>query len=134
MNDEERARFDAIVEQEVQSLPFAIQILLEETPLLVEDGPSELLLKELGLDVSQSSEICGLHSGIALTDRSVEDHAVAPETVTIFREGISALAAATAAEGELEACIAREVRITILHEIGHHFGLDEDDLEKLGFG
>ena len=57
-----------------------------------------------------------------------------PETVTIFREGISALAAATAAEGELDACIAREVRITILHEIGHHFGLDEDDLEKLGFG
>jgi predicted Zn-dependent protease with MMP-like domain len=135
MNDAERTRFDALVEQEVQRLPYAIQILLEETPLLVEDRPSSLILEELGLDESQSEEICGLHSGIGLTERSVEDSAEAPETVTIYREGIMALARDRAAGSsvDVEEELAREIRVTILHEIGHHFGLDEEDLEKLGF-
>jgi predicted Zn-dependent protease with MMP-like domain len=127
MNDTERQRFDALVEQEVQHLPYAIQLLLEETPLIVEDRPSPLILEELGLDESQAVEICGLHSGIGMTERSVEDSAKFPETVTIYREGIMALAF------DVEEELTREIRVTILHEIGHHFGLDEDDLEKLGF-
>ena len=137
MNDADRQKFDNLVEEQVEHLPFAIQLLLQETPLLVEDRPSDLILKELGLDESQADEICGLHSGVALTERSVDDPAGAPETVTIFREGIFALAKQQGQDDQSdlwEERVPQEIRVTILHEIGHHFGLDEEDLEKLGFG
>ena len=140
MDDAERVRFDAFVEGELERLPFAIRLLLEETPLLVEDVPAEDVLREFGIDQAHADEICGLHSGPGLTERSVDDLPELPETITIYRVGILALAGGwteeidedgTARGGE--ALISEEIRITILHEVGHHYGLDEDDLDKLGF-
>ena len=136
MDPAERERFDAIVEQEVALLPYTIQLLLQETPLLVEDRPSDTLLKELGMDAGQASELCGVYCGIGLTNRSVEDSLTEPETITIFREGILALVSERAeseSEPSVEELLAREIRVTILHEIGHHFGLDENDLDALGY-
>ena len=140
LDADQRARFDALVEDQVALLPYTIQLLLQETPLLVEDHPAKDVLEEFGMDASQSDEICGLYSGIGLTDRSVDDMPEMPETITIYRSGIVSLAGgwdeAVDAEGTpvggLER-ISTEIRTTILHEVGHHFGLDEDDLDKLGF-
>jgi predicted Zn-dependent protease with MMP-like domain len=66
---------------------------------------------------------------VPLTERSVEDPPDLPG-IHIFRRGIIGLAADIGGADELE----RQVRITLLHELGHHFGLDEDDLEDLGYG
>lgn len=137
MTDEERAKFDGLVEAEVEKLPFAIQLLLQETPLLVEDAPSSQLLEELGIEPSDSDSICGLYAGVGMTERSVSEPAEMPETVTIFRQGILALAQnhLDAGGGDLwNDHVAQEIRVTILHEIGHHFGLSEEDLDALGFG
>ena len=135
MDDAQRTHFDALVEQQVAALPYTIQLLLQETPLMVEDQPSPELLAELGLEPSKSSELCGVFSGIGLTERSVEDSMVEPQTITIFREGLCALVDSRSdSEGSRDEQLAQEIRITILHEVGHHFGLDEDDLEALGFG
>ena len=139
MDAAERERFDALVETEVAGLPYAIQLLLQETPLLVEDGPADSVLAEFGIPPEHADELCGLHSGVGLTERSVEDTPELPETITIYRQGIVALAggwepaaAEASAPGGVER-IAMEIRITILHEVGHHFGLSEEDLDKLGF-
>ena len=139
MDAAERERFDALVETEVAGLPYAIQLLLQETPLLVEDGPSDSVLAEFGIPPEHADELCGLHSGVGLTERSVEDLPELPETITIYRQGIVALAGGwepgtdeASATGGVER-IAMEIRITILHEVGHHFGLSEEDLDKLGF-
>jgi predicted Zn-dependent protease with MMP-like domain len=139
MDAAERERFDALVETEVAGLPYAIQLLLQETPLLVEDGPSDSVLAEFGIPPEHADELCGLHSGVGLTERSVEDLPELPETITIYRQGIVALAGGwepgtdeASAPGGVER-IAMEIRITILHEVGHHFGLSEEDLDKLGF-
>jgi predicted Zn-dependent protease with MMP-like domain len=133
----ERARFDRLLEVVIGSLPRRLADLLEEAPVVVDDRPSARLMREL--DVEHPDELCGLHSGTPLTERSVAESLDLPETIHLFREGIVAQAGGWEEyeeDGELlggEEAIAREIRITLLHEIGHHFGLEERDLEGLGY-
>lgn len=128
MNDAERRRFDALLEQVLAALPPSLHALLEEAPLIVEDAPSPALMRELDIE-GDETELCGLHSGLPITDRSVHDHAEL-EMIHVFRSGIVAQAGGWIAG---EGAVSEEIRITILHEIGHHFGLEEDDLEELGY-
>jgi predicted Zn-dependent protease with MMP-like domain len=136
----ERARFDALFEEVLGTLPPALHALIEELPVVLEDHPSRELLQEMGIDPSDTSALCGVHSGIPLTERSVSDGRP-PEAVTLFREGILEEAGGwdpwTDDDGtELggQDRVREEIRVTLLHEIGHHFGLGEDDLERLGYG
>lgn len=135
-----RDRFDAIVARVLSQCPNEIHTLLEESPLIVEDAPSAELLRSLGIDPSEE-DLCGLHSGRAITERSVTESGELPDRVQIFRRGIVDEAGGwepcTDADGTPiggEAAVEREIRITILHEIGHHFGLSEADLVRLGYG
>lgn len=139
LSDEERDRFDRLLEDEIERLPARLRRLLDETPLIVDDAPSRRLLREMGLD-PDAEDLCGLHSGIPLTERSVGDHATLPDQIRIFRRGIIDEAGGwepwvdedgTALGGEER--IRREIRVTILHEIGHHYGLSEEDLQQLGY-
>lgn len=139
LDDEERDRFDELMEEEVERLPARLKRMLAETPLIVDDAPSRRLMRELGLDPNEE-DLCGLHSGIALTERSVSDRPEIPDRIQIFRRGIIDEAGGwepwvdedgTQLGGEER--IRREIRITILHEIGHHYGLSEEDLERLGY-
>jgi predicted Zn-dependent protease with MMP-like domain len=139
MRRDERARFDAAFEEVLAELPAALHEMIEEVPVVLEDHPPAGLLREMGIDPEDRAALCGLHSGIPLTERSVE-HEGLPEVITLFREGILEEAGGweewTDDDGtELggRERILREIRITLLHEIGHHFGLDEDDLERLGY-
>lgn len=133
-----RERFDAIFEEVLESLPPAIHELIEEAPVILEDRPSKKLLLSLGMDPSQD-DLCGLHTGVPLTHRTVNDSGMLPDVIHLFREGIIEHAGgwkeAVDEEGPYggEARIREEIRITLLHEIGHHFGLDEDDLARLGY-
>lgn len=141
MKASERERFDALLERMLSSLPRAIHELLEESPLIVEDHPGSDVLKDLGMRDEERDELCGLHSGVPLTERSVAQAADLPEQILIYREGIIEHAGGwepwedeDSEQWGGEARIAEEIHITILHEIGHHFGLEEDDLERLGYG
>ena len=139
MNRSERERFDRLFEEVLASLPVGVHALIEEVPLVLEDRPSREILRELGIEPDDDDEIlCGLHTGVPLTDRSVE-RADASDVVQIFREGIVDMAGGWEEDEDEEGPfggverIREEIRITILHELGHHFGLDEDDLDRLGY-
>ncbi len=139
MTPSQRRSFDALLEKVLASLPAGLHELLEEAPLLVEDRPSRELLREL--EIPEGEVLCGLHSGTPLTERSVAEGGDLPETIHLFREGIIEQAGgweeSEDESGRLqggEAAITDEIRITLLHEIGHHFGLGEEDLEELGYG
>lgn len=149
MTDALRDRFDALVEEVMDRLPAGIHELLEEISVVVLDEPDGAMLKSMGIDPHDSAaareakdEFCGLHTGTALTDRSVENPDL-PDQIHLFRRGIVNLAGGwephteTDDEGDYQVggddAIAEEIHITLLHEIGHHFGLDEDDLAKLGY-
>jgi predicted Zn-dependent protease with MMP-like domain len=135
----ERDRFDRLLDRVMASLPERLHQLLEEAPLIVDDCPSARLLEEMGLD-PELDDLCGLYSGIPLTERRHDASGELPETIHVFRRGIIDEA------GGWERCVEedgrtiggddevlRQIRITILHEIGHHFGLSEEDLAALGY-
>jgi predicted Zn-dependent protease with MMP-like domain len=137
----EREEFDAIFERVLEALPQRVRDLLQEVSVILDDLPSPDLLSELGIPEDEADTLCGLHTGIAITERSIEHSGELPDVIHLFREGILAHAGGWEPwddeEGEHwggSEVIEREIRITLLHEIGHHFGLDEDDLEALGYG
>jgi predicted Zn-dependent protease with MMP-like domain len=132
MDQVERDRFDAVVEEVIESLPAGVRAVLEEIPVIVLDRPDRKMLADLGMDPDDeaaASELCGLHTGVSITEKSIEHSGELPTEVHLFREGIVNLAGGWS---DPEA-VREEVRITILHEIGHHFGLEEDDLFELGY-
>ena len=149
MHAAERDRFDALMAEALEAMPPKIHALVEQVPVIVDDRPEGPLLKslliEFGIDERDTAEIedfastlCGLHSGVPMTERSVEESAGIPEDIHIFREGIVDLAGGwDPQEGEtaddVDAAVYEEIMITVLHEIGHHFGLDEDQLAELGY-
>ena len=140
MSRKERERFDKLFDEVFSQLPATVHAMLEEAPIILEDHPSEELAAELGIDLDDPEDIlCGLHSGVPLTERSVSD-AEGLETIHLFRMGILDLAGGWEAWEDDEGQewggsdrIRAEIRITILHEVGHHFGLDETDLDRLGY-
>lgn len=72
-------------------------------------------------------ELLGLYEGVPLTERGDTYAGMLPDRITIYTEPL------------LDMCttvfeVAEEVRITVLHEVGHHFGIDDDDLDELGWG
>jgi len=121
----QRDRFDEILERLIADLPPHIQAMLEEVPLIVEDEPSDAVLDEM--EVDDDTDLLGLHWGVALTERSVEAPSHFPDRMMLFRGPIYRAA------GHSVRRLQRQIRITLLHEIGHHFGLDEDDLTALGY-
>ena len=121
-----QAKFDRLLEQVLAELPDHIYRLLDEMPLVVEDEPSIDLLEELGLD-PDTDDLCGLYSGQPLTERSNQQSGELPDKIQIFRGPIVRLARSEGKD------LKSEIRITVLHEIGHYFGLDEDQLKALGY-
>ncbi|MBN2024938.1 MAG: metallopeptidase family protein [Pirellulales bacterium] len=131
MEPHERRRFDRVLEKILEAMPPLVHELIERVPLHVEDHPSRRVMEEMG--VRFRDELCGLYTGIPLTERRVEQSGTLPDVVTIYREGV--LAAATDAAGRVRPDRLREeIRVTILHELAHHHGLGEAELRELGYG
>ena len=121
--------FDDHVEAVLEELPRAIHILLETVPIHVEDRPSRETRRDMRLH--EDEDLYGLYTGVPLTERHV-DASHLPDVVTIYREGI--LDAAICEDGTLDEEELREqIRITILHELAHHHGFSEEELEELGY-
>ncbi|NRA58757.1 MAG: metallopeptidase family protein [Phycisphaerales bacterium] len=127
-------RFDALVEAEIAKLPEHIRAVFDEVPLHVMDEPDRAILRDLGIEPHEEDEaveeLCGLHTGFMLTERPIELDAVLPTEIHLFRRGIALISGGWDADDET---VAEQIRITLLHEIGHHFGLEEDDLDRLGY-
>jgi len=138
LNSEQRQQFDDLLDQIIELLPDQLQSKLEEVPVIVEDEPSALMLEQLG--IRDGGLLCGLHWGISLPARSVEHSGALPDRIWLFRQPIMAVARweagsiEQASESDDTTALARQIRITLLHEIGHHFGLDEQQLSELGYG
>jgi len=114
----------------VEELPPRVHQLLDEVPMYIEDYPSRKMMRDLG--VRYRAGLCGLYTGIPLTKRHVEQSGVLSDVIYIFREGVLSLASDRSGkidEGELR----EQIRITVLHELGHHHGLTEEELEELGY-
>lgn len=132
-----RDRFDRLVRAATLELPPEAAAAIDHIAIIIEDRPSAKLMAELvaeGVVEDEDDEILGLHTGHMITegDPSLDGHVNLPTQIHLFRVPI--VDAAGGWEGaDADERIAEEIRITLLHELGHHFGLDEDDLDRLGF-
>lgn len=124
--------FDDIVRQAINGLPPWVHAVLDEVDVIVQDEPgpeAEALIDDPAADASEAmgpTDILGLYSGTPLTDRSVTAAGELSDVIYIYRNAHRALALADSA-------LADEVARTLIHEIAHHFGFDEDEVEEAGF-
>ena len=130
-----RDTFDEILEAELAALPAEAMGVVEMSAVIVEDEPSADVLESLGMTPAEGRDLCGLHDGIPETEQSVDDTYMLPTQIMLFRGPIIRLAGYELRQGREinRAELIEQVRITLLHEIGHQFGLDEDDLTELGY-
>ena len=120
-----KQRFAELVEEALRELPQPFAQHLEEVSVEIKDRPTQKQLKEQGLE--EDELLLGLYVGHPMTQRSVEFSGMLPDAVYIFQEDVELVS-------ESEKDLIQQVRITVLHEIGHHFGMDEEDLDELGYG
>jgi predicted Zn-dependent protease with MMP-like domain len=130
-----RQRFERIVVRALDGLPPEVVAMLDNVEVIVEDEPTaeQLALGQgypephgsAGNDAEET--LFGLYEGVPLTRRGSDYHLVPPDRITIFRGPLERACASPQA-------IAREVRVTVMHELGHHLGFEESGLESLGLG
>ena len=120
-----KAQFAKLVERALAELPAPFDQYLEEVAVEIRDRPTRKQLAELGL--KDDELLLGLYHGRPRTERSVLDGPAMPDVIFIFQEDVELVS-------DSEQQLVDEVRTTVLHEIGHHFGMGEDDLDELGYG
>jgi len=117
----ERKRFEELVKEAVDALPEEFQKRMENVNIVVEAKPSDEILKEQG--IRQPNIILGLYHGVPLEKRGVHYTNVLPDVITIYQESIEMLC-------KNESEVKEEVREVFMHELGHHFGVSEEDLMR----
>jgi predicted Zn-dependent protease with MMP-like domain len=112
--------FEALVRQAINGLPTQYRRLLRNVSVVVEEEPPHEVLDEM--DLESEDDLLGLYTGTAIDDESFFDPAgQLPPQVSIYRGPILRLCRSKEE-------VIREVRDTVAHEIGHHFGLDDDEM------
>jgi predicted Zn-dependent protease with MMP-like domain len=108
------AVFEQLVADALDAVPAELMELLDNVVVLVEDrNPDE-------------PELLGLYEGFALTERGWDYGGALPDRIMIYREAICDIC-------ETAEDVVEEVTVTVVHEIAHHFGVDEDRLHELGW-
>lgn len=118
----ESATFDQLVAEAIDSLPEEIGNMIQNVEIVVEPEPPVDYLQRL----PRGHTLFGLYHGVPLTKRGVYDRAL-PDKISIYEGPITRSMRSADA-------IREQVRRTVLHEIGHHFGIEEDRLHELGWG
>lgn len=119
-----RGEFERLVERALVSLPADFRRHLENVQVVVQTRPSVELLQEMG--VPEEETLFGLYQGTPLTEREERQEPRMPDRILIFQEPIEE---ACGSRAEVE----EEVRRTVVHEVAHFFGIDEDRLQELGW-
>ena len=111
-----RARFERLVAQALDNLPPQFAQRLTNIAVIVEPRPSREVAKDLGAD------ILGLYQGASELEQSPMAPYELPEVIVVYQENIEAVC-------RTDEEIIEEIRKTVIHEVGHHFGLSDDQME-----
>ncbi|MET9266172.1 metallopeptidase family protein [Amycolatopsis sp. NPDC004079] len=110
-----QARFEELVADALDQVPAQFAAAMDNVVVLVEEFNEE------------APDILGLYHGIALTERTSHYSGALPDRISIYREPILDIC-------DTEDDVVEEVLITVMHELGHHFGIDDERLHELGWG
>jgi len=118
----DKKEFEKLVDEALESLPKDFKKRLENITVIVEDKPSREVMRKMG--IPSGHVIFGLYHGVPYTRRGSFYGNIAPDVIVIYQEPIVRFSS-TKEE------IKQRVQDVVLHEVGHYFGLDEDDLRKI---
>ncbi|SCL22370.1 Predicted Zn-dependent protease, minimal metalloprotease (MMP)-like domain [Micromonospora nigra] len=110
-----RERFEELVGEALDEVPGELLALMSNVVILVEDDPPP------------GENLLGLYEGHALTDRGWDYAGVLPDRILIYRNPILRIC-------DTDDDVVDEVAVTVVHEIAHHFGIDDERLHELGWG
>ncbi|MBI1741238.1 MAG: metallopeptidase family protein [Acidobacteriales bacterium] len=119
----ERERFVRLVEQVLDSLPERFRERIHNLAVLVEDRPPKSVARKRPGD-RRTGLVLGVFQGVPATQRSVFDLSHGPDRIVLYQKNIEAVCSS-------DAEIRHEVRQTVLHELGHYFGMDEEQLKDV---
>jgi predicted Zn-dependent protease with MMP-like domain len=111
----EAAEFERLVSEALDSIPPELGQVMSNVVVLVED------------EAPPGEDLLGLYEGVPLTERDGWYAGVLPDTITIYRLPILRIC-------DTEADVVDEVRTTVIHEVAHHFGIDDETLHEMGWG
>lgn len=121
------ARFERLVAEALDGLPEEVLVHLENVGVVVQEWPTPEDMVEAGLEGEDPHGLLGLYQGVPLTERDTQYAGFLPDRIVLFQRPIEAAA------GEDPEAVRQEVRTTVIHEIGHFYGIDEDRLDELGW-
>ena len=110
-----RERFEELVGEALDTIPGELARLIDNVAILVED------------EAPRGQSLLGLYEGTPLTERGQWYAGTLPDRITIFRRPILRIC-------RNDADVVRQVRVTVVHEVAHHFGIDDERLDELGYG
>ncbi len=113
-------QFEEVVAEALGEIPADLAERIENVTVMVEGEPQRELLVDLGMDPDEDL-LFGLYEGVALPERDTNYAGTLPDRILIYR---LPLLKACETRGELR----REIRLTVIHELGHYFGLEEEEL------
>ncbi len=110
-----RQRFSELVAEALDELPAELAAAMDNVVVLVEDRNDD------------DPHLLGLYEGVALTSRTTQYAGVLPDRITLYQDTLLDVC-------DSEEEVRREVTVTVVHEIAHHFGISEERLHELGWG
>ena len=116
--------FEDLVVDAIGELPQELLARLDNVAVVVQQWPSRAQMAEA--ELGHRDDLLGLYQGIPLTDRE-NYNLVLPDKITIFQGSVEAIC-------HTREEMAREIKVTVAHEIAHHFGIDDERLEEMGLG
>jgi len=116
--------FADAVSEALDSLPDDFRPYMEDLVVDIEDSPDDQTLADLGMKDRRS--LLGLYRGVPLTNRSVGQMLRIPERIVLYQRNIERIC-----QDRDE--VVNQIRRTVLHEVGHHFGMGEAQLRRLGY-
>lgn len=121
-----RARFEELVADAIDTLPDEILEMLDNVEIVVADAPTASQLHVAG-ELGAGELLLGLYEGIPLTERTSGYGMVLPDKITLFQGALESVC-------HDEEMLRSEVRVTVVHELAHHFGISDRRLRELGWG
>ena len=116
--------FDRIVERAIRRIPEEIRAHLNNMSISVQDRPSKELLAEMGM--RHDDLLLGVYEGVPLSERTLFEPPLYPDVIVLFQEDLEEVC-------ETLEDIEREIEITVVHEVAHFLGMDEERLAELGY-
>ncbi|MBI3597145.1 MAG: metallopeptidase family protein [Nitrospirae bacterium] len=120
----DRKSFEKLVQEALDRIPSEFQSAMKNVAVVIQDRPGPEA--EEGADEEEEGGLYGLYQGIPLPDRTADDSGATPDIIFLYQKPLEE-------NFPNRKDLIREIEITVVHEIAHYFGFDEDALERYGY-